>query len=188
MDLEAVVQQFEEGKNYFVAKAKELSQLQGAFSKRVAEINLCEWGNSSEDNDGNDDLLKINFGGEKMDIKRSALTKSNFGWNLFSCLFEKRRWDGFHVRDREGRIYVDLKGKWLKPLIYCFHQNDVNADIISPNLFTNRAVEMFNRSEFIFQGSQILSTFYCKPDTQMRKLPHTLRKSSKRSLIIAISC
>jgi hypothetical protein len=37
-----------------------------------------------------DDVLKINFGGKNLDIKRSVLTKPKFGWNLFSCLFHKR--------------------------------------------------------------------------------------------------
>jgi hypothetical protein len=144
IDLEAVLEQIEEGKNLFIERAKELSEQQEVFNKRIAEpLNLSELGNSSEDKEGNDDILKINFAGRNANVKRSALTKNNFGWNLFSCLFEKR-WDGFHVRDREGRIYVDLKGKWLKPLIYCFHQNDINGAIVSPSLFTNRAVEMFN--------------------------------------------
>jgi uncharacterized protein YaiL (DUF2058 family) len=91
MNLEAVLQQIEEGKNVFIKRAKELSEQQQAFNKRVAEaLNISELGNSSTDKEGNDDILKINFGGRNMDIKRSILTKSNFGWNLFSCLFEKR--------------------------------------------------------------------------------------------------
>jgi hypothetical protein len=167
MDLEVVLQQMDEGKVLFSERAKELSRRKEVFNKRIAKaLNLTESGNSSEDKEGNDDILKINFAGEKMDIKRSALTRSNFGWNLFSCLFEKR-WDRFHVRDREGRIYVDLKGKWLKPLIYCFHQNDINVDIISPNLFTNRAVEMFNRDEFKFSDPQI-SGLMCRTTIRFR--------------------
>jgi hypothetical protein len=136
-----------------------LSEQQEALNKRISDtLNLSECENSSQDKDENDDILKINFGGRNEDIKRSTLTKSNFGWNLFSCLFEKR-WDRFHVRDRDGRIYVDLKGKWLKPLIYCFHQNDINGNIISPNLFTNHSIEMFNQGEFIFPEPKIFRTF-----------------------------
>jgi hypothetical protein len=74
------------------------------------------------DREGNEDILKINFGGRNVDIKRFVLTRPHFGWNRFSCLFHKR-WDRFHVRDNKGRIYVDLKEEWIRPLIdymkYC---------------------------------------------------------------------
>jgi hypothetical protein len=172
MNLEAALQQIEEGKHYFIAKAAKLLQLQEAFDKKTTNTPyLGEWENSSEDKEGNDDILKINFAGEIVDIKRSVLTKSKFGWNLFSCLFEKR-WDGFHVRDREGRIFVDLKGKWLKPLIHCFQQNDVNAVIISPNLFTNRAVsKCLIEENSLFRIHNFLVIIH--PVSQMTKLPHT---------------
>jgi hypothetical protein len=68
------------------------------------------------DMEGDEDLLKMNFGGRNVDIKRSVLTKPQFGWNLFSCLFQKR-WDGYHVRDKKGRIYVDMKEEWMRPLL-----------------------------------------------------------------------
>jgi hypothetical protein len=64
--------------------------------------------------------LRLNFRGEHIDIQRSMLTKSKIGWNLFSCLF-KKHWDGFHVRDREGRIYIDLKFDGFKSLINCLN-------------------------------------------------------------------
>jgi hypothetical protein len=109
---------------FFSSKGQKIYRNNKKLSTKVAEtLNLNEF------KEGNDDILKINFGGRNMDIKRSTLTKNNIGWNLFSCLFEKR-WDGFHVRDREGRIYVDLKGKWLKPVIMCFHQNDVTSFLL----------------------------------------------------------
>jgi hypothetical protein len=54
---------------------------------------------------------------------------------------------------------VDLKEKWLKPLIYCFRQNDVNEDIISSGLFTNRSIEMFNRGEFTFPEPETFGPF-----------------------------
>jgi hypothetical protein len=77
MDLEAVLEQIEEGKNLFIERAKELLEQQEAFNKRVTvALNLSELGNSSTDKDGNDDILKINFGGRNMDIKRSILTRA----------------------------------------------------------------------------------------------------------------
>jgi predicted DNA-binding ArsR family transcriptional regulator len=36
--------------------------------------------------EGDDEMLKINFGGKNLEIKRSCLTKPVIGWNLFSCL------------------------------------------------------------------------------------------------------
>jgi hypothetical protein len=77
MNLEVVLQKIEEGKGLFIEKAKELSEQQEAFNKRVTvALNLSELGNSSTDKDGNDDILKINFGGRNMDIKRSILTRA----------------------------------------------------------------------------------------------------------------
>jgi hypothetical protein len=96
-------------------------------------------------------LLKLNFGGRNVDIKRSVLTKPKFGWNFFSRLFEKR-WDAFHVRDTNGRIYVDLKEKWMRPLIDYMKYNETGEDPISPcNLYLRRSVRLFNESsEFTF--------------------------------------
>jgi hypothetical protein len=192
MELKAALQQMEDGKTYLIDKANQLSLQQEAFHQKISEkLNLGGLGNPLESKEGNDDILKINFAGENMDITRSVLTRSDFGWNLFSCLFEKR-WDGFHVRDREGRIYVDLKGKWLKPLIYSFHQNDVKADIISPNLFTNRSIEMFNcGGEFGFLSPQIFGDIYKTTAYADQKLPHlitTFEKVSDHCAILLKSC
>jgi hypothetical protein len=60
-----------------------------------------------------------------------VLTKPKFGWNLFSRLFEKR-WDAFHVRDKNGRIYVDLKEEWMRPLIDSKKYNETGEGPISP--------------------------------------------------------
>jgi hypothetical protein len=69
------------------------------------------------DSEGDDDILEINFAGKIIrNIKRSILTKPPCCWNLFSCLFHKR-WDAFHPRDKEGRIYVDLEEEWISPLL-----------------------------------------------------------------------
>jgi hypothetical protein len=93
------------------------------------------------DLEGDDDVLKINFGGKNVDIKRSYLTKPVIGWNLFSCLFEKR-WDRFHVRDRSGRIYVDLKEEWMRPLIdYMKYNKNPNNPITSVDVFLRDTLE-----------------------------------------------
>jgi hypothetical protein len=96
---------------------------------------------------GYDDLLKLNFGGKNVDIKRSVLTKPQFGWNLFSRLFEKR-WDAFHVRDTNGRIYVDLKEEWMRPLIDYMKYNETDNAHISPsNLYLCSSIQLFNERE-----------------------------------------
>jgi hypothetical protein len=91
-----------------------------------------------------DDLLELNFGGRNVDIKRSVLTKPKFGWNLFSRLFEKR-WDAFHVRDKNGRIDVDLKEEWIRPLIDYMKYNANAEDTISPsNFYSYASIGLFN--------------------------------------------
>ena len=90
--------------------------------------------------DGDEDILDINFAGEVIQVKRSVLTKPYFGWNFFSCLFEKR-WDSYHVRDKEGRMYVDLKYEWLKP----FLEKLINPDggLTFPNShYTTRSMDL----------------------------------------------
>jgi hypothetical protein len=69
------------------------------------------------DSEGDNDLLNINFAGKIVRrIRRSVLTKPQFGCNYFSCLFQKR-WDCFHPRDKDGSIYVDIEEEWLRPLL-----------------------------------------------------------------------
>jgi hypothetical protein len=100
---------------------------------------------------GDDDLLKLNFGGKIVDVKRSVFTKPKFGWNLFSRLFEKG-WDAFHVRDKNGRIYVDLKEDWMRPLIDSMKYNETGKAPISPcDCYLRRSVSIFSESsEFTF--------------------------------------
>jgi hypothetical protein len=63
---------------------------------------------------GDDDLCKLNLGGNSVDIKRSVLTKSKVGWNLFretmgcySC--ERQEWENL-CRYERG---VDETIDWL---------------------------------------------------------------------------
>jgi hypothetical protein len=66
------------------------------------------------------------------------------GWNLFSVLFEKR-WDRFHVRDRTGRIYVDLKEEWMRPLIdYMKYNKSANNSIKAVDVFLRRTMTLFD--------------------------------------------
>jgi hypothetical protein len=81
---------------------------------QISETPECD--EADFDLEGDDDMLRLSFRGEHVDIQRSKITKSKLGWNLFSCLF-KKHWDGFHVRDREGRIYIDLKHDGFKSLL-----------------------------------------------------------------------
>jgi hypothetical protein len=102
----------------------------------------CESG--AFDREGEDDILKINFGGKNVDKKRSDLTKPVIGWNLFSSLFLKR-WNRYHVTDRTGRIYVDLKEEWVRPLIDHLKYNESpNNPINSVDVFLQRIMENFS--------------------------------------------
>jgi hypothetical protein len=68
------------------------------------------------DLEGDNDILNLSFRGERVDIRRSNFTKSKLPWNFFSCLFTKK-WDTFHIRDKEGRIYLDWNYDGFRPLI-----------------------------------------------------------------------
>jgi hypothetical protein len=83
---------------------------------QISQTPQCE--EAAFDLEGDDDILHLSFRGDHVDIKRSKLTKSKLGRNLFSCLF-KKHWDGFHVRDKEGRIYIDLKYAGFKSMLNC---------------------------------------------------------------------
>jgi hypothetical protein len=94
--------------------------------------------------EGDDDMLKINFGGKNVEIQRSCLTKPAIGWNLFSCLFEKK-WDRYHARDKTGRIYVDLKEEWMRPLIdYLKYNRIANNPINSVDVFLRKTIQAFS--------------------------------------------
>jgi hypothetical protein len=134
---------FKEAEKLFLEREEQITAQKGNLQERVRKI--FEIGGETAnltDTDGVDDLLKLNLGGNKLDIKRSVLTKPNFGWNLFSCLFHKR-WDAFHVRDKTGRIYVDLKEEWLRPLINSMIYSN-GSQHVKGNLFFWYAVQSFN--------------------------------------------
>jgi hypothetical protein len=96
--------------------------------------------------EGDDDILKLNFAGNPIDIRRGILAKPQFGRNLFSCLFQKK-WDEFHVRDNTGRIYVDWKGEWLTPLLDYMKSNHVESvattDLLASNYFLIQIMRFF---------------------------------------------
>jgi hypothetical protein len=145
---EEIQNHFKEREDYLALKKLELKE---KLTPILAISECTEYQNEEFDWFGDDDLLKLNFGGRNVDIKRSVLTKPKFGWNLFSRLFDKR-WDAFHVRDKNGRIYVDLKEEWMRPLIDSMKYNETGEAPISPcNLYLRRSVSLFNESsEFTF--------------------------------------
>jgi hypothetical protein len=109
-------QAVEEVKAYERVILDKKNQIKKQWGKvfQISRTPQCE--EATFDMEGDDDILNLSFRGEHVDIQRSKLTKSNLGWNLFSCLF-KKHWDGFHVRDKEGRIYIDLKYDGFKSLL-----------------------------------------------------------------------
>jgi hypothetical protein len=92
-----------------------------------------------------------------VDIKRSELTKRRFRRNLFSCLFQKQ-WDGFHVRDKNGRIYMDLKEEWLRPFID-FMKYDTNpfyGSVLDFSLILFTILRYFNMGKRIYLNPNIV--------------------------------
>jgi hypothetical protein len=124
------------------------------------EHNECNW-------EGDDDILKINFAGKLVDIKRSTFTKPLCGHNLFSSLFQKK-WDEFHVRDKTGRIYVDYNGEWLKPLLEYMEYND--EDAVWARLPTsNYSLVQIMRN---FQMDKVFKLYSTASDVHFHGLPY----------------
>jgi hypothetical protein len=127
---------FQETEKLFIEREEQIVAQKVNLQERVRKI--FEIGGETvnlTDTEGDDDQLKLNLGGNKLDIKRSVLTKPNFGWNLFSCLFP--------CRDKAGRIYVDLKEEWLRPLLNrMIYSND--SQQVKGNVFFWYAVQGFN--------------------------------------------
>jgi hypothetical protein len=139
---EEIQNHYKERENYLVSKKVELIQRLTPIFKL---IECSDYTKEGFDWFGDDDLLKLNFGGKNVDIKRSVLTKPKIGWNLFSRLFDKR-WDAFHVRDNNGRIYVDSKEEWMRPLIDYMKYNKTGEDPILSKLYLFRSIQLFNES------------------------------------------
>jgi hypothetical protein len=133
---------------------EQIQNLKDALASHTRKIlNVFELGGtpnchgSEFDPEGDGDILEINFGGKNVEIQRSCLTKPVIGWNLFSCLFEKR-WDRFHVRDRTGRIYIDWKEEWMRPLIeYMKYNKSSNNPIKSVDVFLRDIMETLSFDE-----------------------------------------
>jgi hypothetical protein len=82
---EEIRNQFKERENHLALKKLELEQQ----LIPILEVAGClDYRAEGFDWYGDEDLLKLNFGGKDVDIKRSVLTSPKFGWNLFSRLFE----------------------------------------------------------------------------------------------------
>jgi hypothetical protein len=85
--------------------------------RRVFEVSDVDISDAEKfDWEGDNDILPLSFRGRKLMIKRSFLTKPRFRWNRFSCLFEKK-WDQYHVRDKDGSIYLDFRYEGFSTLI-----------------------------------------------------------------------
>jgi hypothetical protein len=132
--MQQISEQFRVVEMDFRSREKLNKELEEELQNDILQI--LEIGHGSEglytefDAEGDSDFLKLNFGGRNVDIKRSVLTKPHFGWNLFSGLFQKR-WDRFHVRDKKGRIYVDMKEEWMRPSIDYMKYSDSSETCLS---------------------------------------------------------
>jgi hypothetical protein len=114
--MEEIREQFAEVESNIEKDMKETAEIENEIKETLGELLKISESSLATTGEGDEDIMKINFAGRNVDIKRSELTMKLVGWNLFSCLF-KKTWDGFHVKDKNGRIYVDLKEEWLRPFI-----------------------------------------------------------------------
>jgi hypothetical protein len=97
---------------------------------------------------------------------------------MFSSLFEKK-WDGFHVRDRKGRIYVDLREEWIRPFIDHLKRNLDSDDYIKgATFFTLGSLQFFNFQR-IFEVDFAAEDFrFLSGLEQSRILPTYILRSS----------
>jgi hypothetical protein len=168
----------------FKNEVAELESQRREQTKKIFEIiQFQNYETDGFDWEGDNDILNINFGRRYCDVRRSVLTKSVIGWNMFSSLFGKK-WDGFHVRDRKGRIYVDLREEWLRPLIDHLKRNLDSDDYIEgATFFTLGSLQFFNFQR-IFEVDFAQKTFGSFPDwNSQESYPHMFfRVQSSHSL------
>jgi hypothetical protein len=70
------------------------------------------------------DFVALNIGGVHYDIERKALLKTPFFYEsnnnsfhtLFSAFFSKR-WEFYHIKDKNHRIYLDFADEWFNPIL-----------------------------------------------------------------------
>jgi hypothetical protein len=132
-------------KNELEGKEREAQQKRKELTENEKKIFEISGVNVSDEEKfdwkGKKDILKLNFRGTKCDIERQILTKWHYGWNLFACLFTKK-WDQYHVRDQEGRIYIDIKYESVYPLIANLKNNPRTINFVS-NQLVNRTLKLF---------------------------------------------
>jgi hypothetical protein len=155
--MEELAQQWEEIQIQFRSNEEELALKRSEFTQKEKLIYEISGVQMPTEN-GEEDILKINFGGKIVDIKRSVLTKPKFGWSLFSCLFEKR-WDNYHARDRKGRIYIDLKEEWMRPLLDYFKYKADTGDRILSSIYLNRTLKAIHAAQFCFPPVTVGDSF-----------------------------
>jgi hypothetical protein len=131
-------EQFLEAETELKSLEEENVQLKGRLRDMTQSIvEVC--GHDCKDDDfdweGDNDILEINFAGNRITIKRSIFTKPKFGQNFFSSLFQKK-WDEFHVRDKSGRIYLDFKEEWVRPLLDYMKGNADDSETTPASYFS----------------------------------------------------
>jgi hypothetical protein len=80
------------------------------------------------------DRLKLNVGGDYLDLKRSALVDNpSCGWNLLSCLFDERL-EKYLLKDKHDSVYFDYDLEWFEPVLKCIREG------IAPFRFSERSL------------------------------------------------
>jgi hypothetical protein len=95
-----------------------LQKMQFKFNKCVEDVNIKEAyliSCQAKFDDGSSNATKrvrLNIGGQYLDIQRSTLQERNF----LTALFQPR-WEKYLLKDKNGRIYLDYDFDWIEPLI-----------------------------------------------------------------------
>jgi hypothetical protein len=118
--------------------------MDSAFESILQCLNLDAAGR----NEGKDDILQLNIGGKKYDLKRSVFTQADLGpLNLLSCLFNKR-WERLLLRDEENRIYLDWNADWIQPIldqaVLLGRETKIGADITRWHFRSTKAFSAFS--------------------------------------------
>lgn len=89
----------------------------------IPEIELAALDlNYDYDEEGGDDILQLNIGGKRVDLRREVFIqgKERLGESIFFWLGRKR-WRKFLLRDKKRRVYLNWDVNWVQPIIDLFH-------------------------------------------------------------------
>ena len=78
-------------------------------------------------------ILKLNIGGEDVNIRRKAIRQYEQGHNILSLLLSNP-WDYILMRNHKGRIFLNVNPAWITPIINLVREQSMtdSKDVLIP--------------------------------------------------------